>query len=327
MEQLDLKDKKILYELDKNCRQTDSQIARKVGLSRDSVRYRINKFVEEGYINYFMVILNSMKLGYQWHRTFFRFQNLTLKKEEEILDWLKKRVSWITKVEGIWDLNTGIFCKSVYEYRDFINIFLTKYGNYIDEYRVAIVTRMWHYTRDYLLNKKSDKPIFGVMGYNPKEKYFSNEIDNIDYKILQVLLKNARMNIIDIAKKTNTTEMIVKYRIKRLQEREIILGFRPFLNIKKLGYSYFKVHFSLHSLSPEKKEEIFSFVHHHPNTIHTTELVGGADLETEFQVKDNMELYSCINEIRLKFGNYIKDYEFMEYTDELKFTYLPEIKF
>jgi len=327
MGSLDIKDKKILYELDRNCRQTDSQIARKVRLSRDSVRYRINKLVEEGYINYFMVILNSMKLGYQWYRTFFKFRNLDLKKEEEILKYFEKKVSWITKVEGIWDLNTGIFCKSVYKYRDFINECLTKYEDYIDNYRVSIVTRMWHYSRDYLLGKKSSNPIFGIMGYSPKEDYSSKEIDNTDYKILQVLLKNARMNIVDIANKTKTTEMIVKYRIKNLQERGIILGFRPFLNIKKLGYSYFKVHFYLCNLSHEKKEEIFSFIHHHPNTVHTTELVGGADLETEFQVKNNEELYSYLKEIRVKFGNYIKFHELLEYTDELKFTYLPEMEF
>ncbi len=327
MEKLDLKDKKILYELDQNCRQTDSQIARKVKLSRDSVRYRINKLVEQGYINYFMVILNSMKLGYKWYRTFFRFQNLTLKKEEEILNWLKKRVSWITKVEGIWDLNTGVFCKTAYDYRDFINSFLTKYGDYIENYKVAIVTRMWHYTRDYLLNKKTSNPIYAIMGYGLKEDYSSQKIDKTDYKILQILLKNARMNIIDIAKKIDSTEMVIKYRIRKLQEKGIILGFRPFLNIKKLGYLYFKVHFSLRNLSFEKKEKIFSYIHSHPNTVHTTELVGGADLETEFQVKDNEELYLHIKKIISEFGEIIKDYEFMQYTDEVKFTYLPEMKF
>jgi len=76
---LDLKDRKILYELDLNARQSDSEIAKKVGLTRDSVRYRINKLVENGYINYFMTLLNSMKLGYDWYRTFFKFQNLTIK--------------------------------------------------------------------------------------------------------------------------------------------------------------------------------------------------------------------------------------------------------
>ena len=324
MNKLDLKDRKILYELDLNARQSDSEIAKKTGLSREAVRYRINKLQEEGYIHYFMTILNSMKLGFEWYRTFFKFQNLTLEKEEEIIGWLKKHASWITRVEGIWDLNTGIFCKNAYEYRDIINEFCLKYNEYIVQYDVAIVTRMWHYHKDYLLDKKIKTSKYEIMGFNEKEKYEYEKIDETDYKILSVLLKNARMKTIDIAREIKSTEIVVRYRIKKLVEKGIILGFRPFLDISKLGYIYFKVHFSLHNLNTEKKKQIFSYMHQHPNTVHTTELVGGDDLETEFQVKNNEGLYAHIKEIRTKFGDIIKEYYFMQYTQEYKFTYLPE---
>ncbi len=327
MDKLDLKDRKILYELDLDSTQTDNQISKKVGLSRDSVRYRINKLVENGYINYFMTILNSMKLGFNWYRTFFKFQNLTIKKEEEIIDWLKKRASWITKVEGIWDLNTGIFVKNVYEYRDVINEFLLKYSNYIERYGVAIVTREWIYPRDFLLDKKQriSKPI--LMGFDSKEECKIENIDKIDYEILKVLLRSARMKTVDIAEKTKTTEMVVRYRIKKMIDKGIILGFKPFFNTNKLGYVYFKLHINLRNLNLEKKQEIISYFSRHPNIIHMTELVGGADLEMEFQVKNNDEFYDYVKEIRLKFGEIIKDYEFMQYTNEYKFTYLPEMKF
>lgn len=238
MGKLDLKDRKILYELDLNARQTDSEIAKKVGLKRDSVRYRINKLIENGHINYFMTILNSMKLGYTWYRTFFKFHNLTLEKEEEIIEYLKERASWISKVEGTWDLNTGIFVKNVYEYRDLINQFLLKYSSFIERYDVAIVTREWSYHRDYLLNKrqKTSKPI--LMGFDPQKKYQTETIDETDYKILKTILKNARIKTINIARELETTEMVVRYRLKRLIQNGIIIGFTPFLNIHKLGYIY-----------------------------------------------------------------------------------------
>lgn len=327
MDKLDLKDKKILYQLDLNARQSDSQIAKKIGLSRDAVRYRIDKLIKKGYINYFMTILNSMKLGFNWYRTFFKFQNITIEKEREIISWLKKRASWITEIEGIWDLNTGIFAKNIYKFRDLINEFQTLYGEYIAKYDVAIVTREWIYHRDYLLEKKrkTTKPV--LMGFPEKGDYKTEKIDKIDYRILSILLKDARMKTVDIAEKINSTEMVVRYRIRKLIEQEIILGFRPFLNVHKLGYIYFKAHFTLQNLNSEKKKKIFDYIHANPNTIHTTELVGGADLETEFQVKDNEEFYECIKEIRLKFGNIVRDYEFMQYTKEHKFTYLPEMEF
>ncbi|MBU1643715.1 MAG: Lrp/AsnC family transcriptional regulator [Nanoarchaeota archaeon] len=325
MDKLDLKDRKILFELDLNARQSDSEIAKKVGLTRDSVRYRINKLVENGYINYFMTLLNSMKLGYNWYRTFFKFQNLTIEKEKEIIEYLKQRASWISKVEGIWDLNTGIFVKNVYEYRDLINEFLLKYSSFIERYDVSIVTREWSYHRDYLLNKKqkTSKPL--LMGFDPQKDYKTETIDKTDYKILKTILKNARMKTIDIAREIKTTEMVVRYRLKKLIQNGIIIGFKPFLNVHKLGYIYFKLHLSLQNLTPEKKKSIVNYIHQHPNTVHMTELVGGADLETEFQVKTNEEFYTHVQNLRLKFGDIIRDYEFMQYTQEYKFTYLPEM--
>ncbi len=43
MTKIDLKDRKILYELDLDCRQSNNQIGKKVGLRRDVVAYRIKK--------------------------------------------------------------------------------------------------------------------------------------------------------------------------------------------------------------------------------------------------------------------------------------------
>ncbi len=327
MDKLDLKDKRILYELDLNARQTDKEIAKKVGLSRESVRYRIQKLVDEGYINNFITILNSMKLGFDWYRTFFKFQNITLEKENEIINWFEKNASWITKVEGKWDLNTGIFCRNIYEYRDLIEEFLLKYSKNIERYEVAMVTHMWHYHRDYLLGRQHKTSTAEIMGFASKKEYKTEKIDEVDYRILEILLKNARMKTIDIARKAKTTEIVVRYRIKKMIEKGIILGFRSFLNIQKLGYQYFKLHVTLQDLTPEKKENLLNYIHKHPNTIYTTELVGGADLETEFQVASNEEFYRCLQELRKEFGDIIRDYEFMQYTKEYKFTYLPEISF
>ena len=70
-----------------------------------------------------------------------------------------------------------------------------------------------------------------------------------------------------------------------------------------------------------------NFIHKHPNTVYTTELVGGADLETEFQVKTNEEFYTYLGDLRRQFSDIIRDYEFMQYTEEYKFTYLPDMRF
>lgn len=120
---LDLKDRKILYELELNGRISESELAKRVGLSREVVIYRLNKLQKTGIIRSFNTIVNTMKLGFLMYRTYFKFINLTGEKEKEITEYLYKKVNWLTKVEGTWNLSTMVFTKSVYDYEQFINGF------------------------------------------------------------------------------------------------------------------------------------------------------------------------------------------------------------
>ena len=65
MEKIDVKDRKILYELDFDSRQPFSKIGKKVGLHKNVVIYRIKRLQERGIIRNFYTVIDSFKLGYQ----------------------------------------------------------------------------------------------------------------------------------------------------------------------------------------------------------------------------------------------------------------------
>ena len=88
MENLDLKARKILYQLDLNCRQSNAQIGRKVGLSKQVVDYRIKRMEDEGIITGYWTAINSCKLGYNVYRYYITFQNATQKIKDEIINFL-----------------------------------------------------------------------------------------------------------------------------------------------------------------------------------------------------------------------------------------------
>ena len=56
---LDLLDRKILYELDRNSRRSASEIAKKVRVHRNVVNFRINRLIEKGIIREFVTIINN----------------------------------------------------------------------------------------------------------------------------------------------------------------------------------------------------------------------------------------------------------------------------
>src|SRR5512136_1676871 len=85
MEKIDLKDRKILYELDLNCRQSNTQIGKKVGLKKDVVAYRIKRMQDEGVIKNFWTAINTFNLGYNVFRIYITLQYVNVEKKNEII--------------------------------------------------------------------------------------------------------------------------------------------------------------------------------------------------------------------------------------------------
>jgi DNA-binding Lrp family transcriptional regulator len=64
----------------------------------------------------------------------------------------------------------------------------------------------------------------------------SRLIDELDRKIIRVLLKDARISYREIAKELDVAVGTIYNRVKRLEEEGVVEGFLPKLNYEKLGY-------------------------------------------------------------------------------------------
>ena len=62
------------------------------------------------------------------------------------------------------------------------------------------------------------------------------EIDNVDYKILNILMENAKIPYTEVAKKVFVSGGTVHVRMKKLEEMGVIEGTTLKMNYSKLGY-------------------------------------------------------------------------------------------
>ncbi len=318
---LDLKDRRILYELELNGRISETEIGKKVGLSKEVIHYRLNKLQKQGIIKSFNTIIDAWNLGFLMHRTYFKFTNLTKEKEEEVINYIKDNVNWIILAQGKWDISTMRFTQHIHEYNIFIKELKLRYGDYIKTYSMSFVEKLWHYKRGYLLNK----PIQDLK-YIVKEKTVSTplNINEIDIKILNIISTNARMQYTQIGTIIGINEKVVRDHIKKLTEQKIILGYTTLLDTAKLGYLYYKVHFELKNYSNDSLKKLHTYALFHPNIVYAVDTIEDEHFEIEIQTKSSEEFYKIINDIRTKFPDLISDYFFLEYTAELKYHYLPE---
>ncbi|MBW2987613.1 Lrp/AsnC family transcriptional regulator, partial [Candidatus Woesearchaeota archaeon] len=114
---IDKKDRKILYELDKNARASYSQISKKVGLSTEVVHYRIKKLEKKGIITGYHSLPNFHKLGLMHFKICIKFNGIPLKTEEEFYSKVKKipQVIWIASCRGEWDCFISCTVKDMFE--------------------------------------------------------------------------------------------------------------------------------------------------------------------------------------------------------------------
>ena len=317
---LDLKDRKILYELDLNSRRSFNEIAKKVGLSKDSVIYRIENLKKEGIIQRYHTIIDTSKLGFISFRLYLKFQNTTENREQEIINWLKaqKNITWLVSMEGEYDLGMWILVQNTGEMGIFWKNLLRKYGNYIESRFLTIFNKVSYFPKVFLLDKKDNSDAFVFISDSK-----TDAIDEKDWKILRLLAEDARISIVDLSGKLKMTPKTILKRMRILEERKIILGYKTMFDLEKIGYQYFKLFIRLHNLDGKKDLGIRNFIKKHPNIIYDNEVIGGDDIELDIQVKSLEDLRIIIAEIKKNFSNIVKDYKYYLFYKEHKHLFLP----
>src|SRR3989338_5766141 len=102
---IDKIDRRILYELDKNARIPETRLAKLVGRSKESVRYRINKLEKDKVILGFTTWIDPSKLGYVSSKIYLNLANKPEQKKRFIEDMKKeRRLFWLGIAEGAWNV-------------------------------------------------------------------------------------------------------------------------------------------------------------------------------------------------------------------------------
>jgi len=314
---LNVKDKKILFELDKNCRQTNAQIAKVVGLSKEGVAYRIDKLEEQGVITQYQAVVNLSKLGVIAFKIYLSFQYLTSDKLKSIIEKLKskKEAKWIVSTKGSWDMIITLETDSLQKVDRLKDEIFSLFGKHIREKTLTIHIGAENYSRNYLsnLNNRQSREIYG--------EYKKIEIDDIDLRIIGKLSENARRSIVDLAEELKTTPRIVDYRIKQLIKNKIITGFKIALGYDKLGIQFYKVFLSLDNPKVEEIKKLIGYFESNKNIIHHVKVLGNWDLEPEFEVYSEQEFDAILQDIKDKFSDVIKKAEIITISKEHKFVY------
>ncbi len=309
--ELDLLDKKIMYYLDINSRISASKLAKILKQSKDTINFRIKRLFENDYIKDTYIITNNSKLRLYYYKIYFKFKNTTSEKEKEIFEYLRvqKNIAYLADVEGVYNCIMLLLVRTPKDMVDFLVPFMHNYGTYILDKSIHTVVTAHRFNQKLLYvgntNTSFTYPI----------EIGDYKLDLIDSKIINLVSNNARMPIIDIARKIGVDPKVVSYRLKKLEEDKIILGYVTAINIDKLGLQFTQINIALNDV--EVKKKIMSFFDETNRCLYAVDVFGKYDLVIEIHVENNAQLNKIMTEFKKKFVNKYNDYDILIVNKEL----------
>jgi len=324
MTSIDLKDKKILYELDLDARQSLTQIGKKVGLKKDVVSYRIKKLQDEGVIRNFWTAINTMKLGYNVVRIYINFQDVGPSLKKEIIEHFTKHKNvWaILSVQGPIDFDVIYWVNDFYEFNQFWIKTLGVYGKFFSSYTFSLFTHGIACKKSYLLTNE-------ILETDNKHYIFCSSgptvnIDKTDYQLLNEIVLNARIPLIDLAQKLNCSSQTINYRIKNLMKTGVIQAFRAGIDLSKLGLINCSI--DLYLKDHIQRNNIIQYLNRRPDIEYILDgVIGWADINIEVMVENIDNLTKLMEELDNKFPAVIRKHNIWISKQVHKERWLPEL--
>jgi DNA-binding Lrp family transcriptional regulator len=321
-ELIDKKDKKLLYYLSINARTSHTQLAKKVGLSKNSIKYRIERLKKEGIIKHFASVVNLGSLKYKTFTLLLKF-NDDIYENKDIIEYFKthKYADWVAILSGNWDIFVEIACRDLYHLDEIIKGIIARFGELLNTYQIYFsfdTLRVEHLIKDFYKDLKVEelprKP-------RTKERY---DIDVTDRKILNVLNHDSSLSYLDIAKRLNLTIDIVRYRIKNLLGKNIIVKFFPEIDLPKLGYTEYLYILKLKNLSAAKIDEVNRKIQTNPNITYAFFDINSFNLVFVCAFKSPEGIDHLSRELRREYKEIIEEQNYLIIKEQVLFNLFPE---
>lgn len=114
----------------------------------------------------------------------------------------------------------------------------------------------------------------------------------------------------------------MKSRIRALEKKGIICGYKLGLNVSKMGYLSFRVDLELNSTAQNKR--LFEFCKQHKSIYQINKTIGGPNFELEVVVKNTEQLFQIVEEIKNNFGDVVDDVDYFQFSAHNILKYIPD---
>jgi len=342
---LDMKDRKILFELSINPRFSNSFIGKKTGLPRETVAYRIEQLKKKGILTGSIVAINPKAFGLTGYEVHFELKNFSMKAMQEILDYLIKhpKIRRVVECGGKSDIAIVVLAATLEDFQETINRikfrlkdFLTGFSYYpilhedftyygfflegADDIYSAKRLRLGAATR---LESHAFQKEFLEAKRKPINNKFS--LDELDKKIIREIETDAMMSTAELARRLGVSHNTAAERLRALIKGNVILTAFPMVSISLLGFEWHQVLFNMDFRSKQEENSFISYCINHPYIVYYLKYAGRYNYKISIFAKNTHHLHEILIDIRNRFQNNIVDYEPFIIFRQHKYSYVSAL--
>jgi DNA-binding Lrp family transcriptional regulator len=324
---IDKKDIKILSLLCFNVRLPLNKIATLVGLSRNSVDYRIKIMEQKHLITGTRTVINIKKLGFCSYHFFATINSEQDEKKLTERCLQNKFVNALISYSGKFNFELSIMAKSP-EQAD------KEFGKIIENLnsgepslcillstlRSSVLPGYINEEKPELKHLKND-PSFAKQFELKKQEYAPDEKD---LKIMHMLADNAKISLSTLGKNAGLSDDAVRLRIGKLIRAEYILHFRPAVNFDMLNMSIRTLLIKTNKGDKNSENTFNKFINRNEKILWCSETLGEWQYIIYVINKSSDEIHEFIEELKKQYSNYIKYYEILFAFKEYKYSFMAE---
>ncbi|MBI4144079.1 Lrp/AsnC family transcriptional regulator [Candidatus Woesearchaeota archaeon] len=315
--ELDKTDRKILIHLASNVRLPAASIGRRIGLSKDTVSYRIANLKKKGVLQGSRTIVDIAKFGYFSTHLLLQLNQPLPDAEKKLIKTFQNYdfVRAIIKFNGKYDFELAVVHKTLLELDSIIQIIMRTSSPYLQSMETLFITKPIT-GRIFPKNFLPEKDI--VL---QKQKQTELEADNIDMKILKTIANHGDIPLHELGMKVGLSADGAKYRLKKLQQAGIIKGFVPVINYDVIGYNVYAILLSIKEFDSKREATLQEFLNSNNDILWGVKAIGKYNVLLYICTTNPDDLVKTTTALRSHFAGLISEYETLINYEEYKYTY------
>jgi DNA-binding Lrp family transcriptional regulator len=293
-------DRKILYEIAENARDSHNILAKKIRCSREVFDYRLKKLEKEKIILGFQARTNLSNFIYAGYVLLIQSSGLNTELEKKIIDNISKnsQTQYLGKINGEYDIIIGFTIKNLKELSEYLDFINEAFKNKKSKLTLLTMIKEIKDSFKYIFSK-DEKIIDSCVSLPELNKQII--VDEIDKKILIQLSKNSEIASWEIGEKIKISEVAIRKRISKLMRERIILNFRTMIDLTKLDYQSYFIFLKSNPNDKKTENDFQQYLSNKKNISYASKTIGEYSYILTVLVKNINELKDFLYEIKNQF--------------------------